>query len=114
MRCACAVRGYEATLMVGLTTATWVSGVSAHSSQAVAASGMSIGCKGATNAAKAMSLAAFKLYQDPELRKAARAEIDAARGAKYKYKSLLGDRKPPLDYRDRGASAATAIPVRQG
>jgi aminobenzoyl-glutamate utilization protein B len=85
---------------VGLTTATWVPGTSAHSWQAVAASGMSIGYKGATNAAKAMSLAAIELYQDAELRKAARAEFDAARGPKYKYKSLLGDRKPPLDYRD--------------
>jgi aminobenzoyl-glutamate utilization protein B len=47
-----------------------------------------------------MSLAAIELYQDAELRKAARAEFDAARGPKYKYKSLLGDRKPPLDYRD--------------
>lgn len=85
---------------VGLTTATWVPGTAAHSWQAVAASGMSIGYKGATNAAKAMSLAAIELFQDAELRKAARAEFDAARGAKYKYRSLLGERKPPLDYRD--------------
>ena len=33
------------------------------------------------------------------LRKAARAEFDAARGPDYVYKSLLGDREPPLDYR---------------
>mgnify|MGYP002784829512 CR=1 FL=1 len=85
---------------VGLGTATWVPGTSAHSWQAVAASGMSIGYKGATNAAKAMSLAAIELYQDADLRAAARAEFDAARGPKYKYKSLLGDRKPPLNYRD--------------
>ncbi len=85
---------------VGLVTATWVPGTSAHSWQAVAASGMSIGYKGAQNAAKALSLAAIELYQDPALRMAARAEFDAARGPKYKYKSLLGDRKPPLDYRD--------------
>ncbi|HBK90560.1 MAG TPA: amidohydrolase, partial [Parvularcula sp.] len=43
---------------VGLEVAAWVPGTSAHSWQAVAASGMSIGYKGATNAAKAMSLAA--------------------------------------------------------
>jgi aminobenzoyl-glutamate utilization protein B len=71
-----------------------------HSWQAVAASGMSIGYKGAENAAKALTLAAVELYQDAALRTAARAEFDAARGPKYKYKSLLGDRKPPLDYRD--------------
>jgi len=85
---------------VGLVTATWTPGTSAHSWQAVAASGMSIGFKGAENAAKALSLAAIELYQDDALRKAARAEFDAARGPKYKYKSLLGDRKPPLDYRN--------------
>lgn len=85
---------------VGLRTATWVPGTAAHSWQAVAASGMSIGHKGATVAAKALSLAAIELYQNDALRTAARAEFDAARGAKYKYKSLLGDRKPPLDYRD--------------
>ena len=85
---------------VGLRTATWVPGTSAHSWQAVAASGMSIGYKGAENAAKALTLAAVELYQDADLRTAARAEFDAARGPKYKYKSLLGDRKPPLDYRD--------------
>jgi aminobenzoyl-glutamate utilization protein B len=33
------------------------------------------------------------------LRAAARAEFDAARGEGYEYKSLLGDRDPPLDYR---------------
>lgn len=85
---------------VGLNTATWVPGTSAHSWQATAASGMSIGFKGATVAAKSLTLAAIELYQNDELRAAARAEFDAARGKNYKYKSLLGDRKPPLDYRD--------------
>lgn len=84
----------------GLNTATWVPGTSAHSWQATAASGMSIGFKGATVAAKTLALAAIELYQNEELRVAARAEFDAARGKNYKYKSLLGDRKPPLDYRD--------------
>lgn len=89
-----------ATPTVGLNTATWVPGTSAHSWQAVAASGMSIGFKGTTNAAKALTRMAIDLYADEALRAAARAEFDAARGPKYKYKSLLGDRKPPLDYRD--------------
>jgi len=85
---------------VGLRTATWVPGTAAHSWQAVAASGMSIGYKGATVAAKTLTLAAIELYENEELRDAARAEFDAARGKNYKYKSLLGDRMPPLDYRD--------------
>jgi aminobenzoyl-glutamate utilization protein B len=84
---------------VGLTTATWVPGTAAHSWQAVAASGMSIGFKGAQNAAKAMTLMAIELYTNNELRAEARREFDAARGPNYQYYSLLGDRKPPLDYR---------------
>ncbi|WP_435418970.1 amidohydrolase [Parerythrobacter aurantius] len=88
-----------ATPTVGVRTATWVPGTSAHSWQAVAASGNSIGAKGALVAAKAMTLMAVELFTDPALRAAARAEFDAARGADYEYKSLLGDRDPPLDYR---------------
>jgi len=62
-------------------------------------SGMSIGFKGANNAAKTMTLAAIELYTDPELREKATEEFHAARGENYRYKSLLGDREPPLDYR---------------
>jgi aminobenzoyl-glutamate utilization protein B len=85
---------------VGLRAATWVPGTAAHSWQATAASGMSIGFKGAQVAAKALTLAAIELYANPELRETARKEFEAARGKDYKYTSLLGDRKPPLDYRD--------------
>lgn len=88
-----------ATPTVGVRTATWVPGTSAHSWQAVAASGHSIGHKGAQVAAKAMALMAVDLFTDPALREAARAEFDAARGPDYVYRSLLGDRDPPLDYR---------------
>ena len=84
---------------VGVRTATWAPGTSAHSWQAVAASGTSIGFKGAQVAAKALTLAAIELYENPELREAAKEEFDEARGENYKYQSLLGDRKPPLDYR---------------
>ncbi|MEO9490334.1 MAG: amidohydrolase, partial [Marinomonas sp.] len=88
-----------ATPTVGVRTATWVPGTSAHTWQAVAASGHSIGHKGTQLAAKAMTLMAAELFINEGLRKAARAEFDAARGPDYKYKSLLGDREPPLDYR---------------
>ena len=84
---------------VGLRTATWVPGTPAHSWQAVAASGMTIGHKGAQVAAKTLTLAAIELYTHPELRAAARKEFDKKRGPDYEYKSLLGDRDPPLDYR---------------
>ncbi len=88
-----------ATPTVGVRTATWVPGTSAHSWQAVAASGHSIGHKGTQVAAKAMALMATELFTNPDLRAAARAEFDEARGENYEYKSLLGDRAPPLDYR---------------
>ncbi|MEP5936929.1 MAG: amidohydrolase [Erythrobacter sp.] len=88
-----------ATPTVGVRTATWVPGTSAHSWQAVAASGHSIGHKGTQVAAKAMALMAAELFVNDELRAAARTEFDADRGADYEYKSLLGDRDPPLDYR---------------
>ena len=88
-----------ATPTVGLRTATWVPGTSAHSWQSSAASGMSIGFKGAQVAAKTLTLAAIEIFENEELRDAARAEFDESRGPNYKYKSLLGDREPPLDYR---------------
>lgn len=88
-----------ATPTVGLRTAAWVPGTSAHSWQSSAASGMSIGFKGTQVAAKTLTLAAIELYTNPELRSEAKAEFDKARGPDYVYKSLLGDRDPPLDYR---------------
>ena len=84
---------------VGLRTATWVPGTSAHSWQAVAASGMSIGYKGTQVAAKTMALAAIELYENPELRAEARAEFDERRGEDFHYEALLGERSPPFDYR---------------
>ena len=85
---------------VGFETATWVPGTSAHSWQAAAASGMSIGVKGAEVAAKTLTLTAIELFQNKELRAAAKAEFDERRGDSFKYDSLVGDRAPPLDYRD--------------
>lgn len=88
-----------ATPTVGLNTATWAPGTPAHSWQSAAASGTSMGFKGAQLAARAMTLMAVQLFTDPALRAAARAEFDASRGPDYQYRSLLGDRKPPLDFR---------------
>lgn len=84
---------------VGLSTATWVPGSSAHSWQSTAASGMSIGQKGMLVAAKTLALTALDLYKTPTLIEKARAEWVQKRGADFKYEALLGDRKPALDYR---------------
>ena len=84
---------------VGLRTATWVPGTAAHTWQAVAASGNSIGHKGTQVAAKTLTLAAIELFENQKLRTAAKAEFELARGDDYTYYSLLGEREPPLDYR---------------
>jgi len=85
---------------VGLTTATWVPGTAAHSWQSTAASGMTIGFKGAQVAAKTLTLAAIELFENAELRAAAKAEFEKNRGGDFHYEALLGDRPPPLDYRN--------------
>ena len=82
-----------------LRIATWVPGTSAHTWQAVSAGGMSIGIKGMMNAAKVIAGTAVDLYNDPETIKNANKELIERRGPKFNYYSLLGERKPPLDYR---------------
>jgi aminobenzoyl-glutamate utilization protein B len=83
----------------GLNTATWVPGTPAHSWQSTAASGTSIGFKGAQIAAKTIALTAIELFQNSDLRTAARADFDRSIGDDFHYEALLGDRDPPLDYR---------------
>jgi aminobenzoyl-glutamate utilization protein B len=84
----------------GLSTATWVPGIPAHSWQAVACDGMSIGYKGMMVAAKTMALSAADIFLKPGIVPEALAELKIARGGDaFQYKSLAGDRKPPLDYR---------------
>jgi aminobenzoyl-glutamate utilization protein B len=84
----------------GLSTATWVAGIPAHSWQAVACNGMSIGHKGMINAAKTIALTAQNLFQNTTIIDQAKEELYQRRGSKvFDYKSLAGDRKPPLDYR---------------
>jgi aminobenzoyl-glutamate utilization protein B len=84
---------------VQLSAATWVPGTPAHSWQAVAAGGTSIGTKGMMVAAKTMTLTAIDLFLDPTHIRKAREEFDRKRGASFVYKSRLGRDKPPLDYR---------------
>ena len=83
----------------GFRTATWVPGTPAHSWQAVAAGGMSIGHKGMMLAAKVLAATAVDLLQDPERLREAREELERRRGEDFVYAALLGERAPPLDYR---------------
>ena len=84
---------------VGFTTATWVPGTSAHSWQAVAAGGMSIGHKGMHLATKLLAKTAVDLINNPDFISEATAELKQSQGVDFQYAALLGDREPPLDYR---------------
>jgi len=84
---------------VGMSAATWVPGTPAHSWQAVATGGTSIGNKGMMVAAKTMALTAEKLFSDPSIIAKAKEEFEERRGPDFTYKPLLGDRAPALDYR---------------
>lgn len=83
---------------VGMSAATWVPGTAAHSWQAVAAGGTTIGYKGMMIAAKAMALTAMDAYTKPDLIANAWKEFKEKTGD-FKYEALIGDRKPALDYR---------------
>ncbi len=83
----------------GLRTATWVPGTSAHTWQAVAAGGTTIGKKGMILAAKTLALSAIDFFRDGDLLAKAKEELDRLKGPNFKYEAFIGDRKPPLDYR---------------
>ena len=85
---------------VGFRTATWVPGTPGHSWQAVACGGMSIGHKGMMNAATTLAVSCIHVFQHPAIVEKAWETIQALRGPNYEYYPLLGDRDPPLNYRD--------------
>ena len=88
---------------VQLYAATWVPGTVAHTWQATAAGGTSIGVKGMLVAAKSMALAGAELFASTSIVAAAKAELLTKRGTGFRYETVLADRKPPLDYRVGGA-----------
>ncbi len=79
--------------------ATWVPGTPAHSWQAVAAGGMSIGTNGMMIAAKTLAATAVEIFSNPDHVQEGLAELERQRGDGFRYESLVGDREPPLDYR---------------
>jgi aminobenzoyl-glutamate utilization protein B len=84
---------------VGLRAATWAPGTPAHSWQAVACGGTEIGTKGMMVAAKTMALTGIDLFTTPAIIVKAKDEFKKQVGD-YQYKAIVGDRKPPLNYRD--------------
>ena len=83
---------------IELSASTWVPGTPAHSWQATAAGGTTIGGKGMMVAAKTMALTMAELFSEPSHLVKAKEEFDR-RTAGHPYRPLIGDRKPPLDYR---------------
>jgi aminobenzoyl-glutamate utilization protein B len=84
---------------VQLSAATWVPGTAAHSWQAVAAGGTTIGYKGMMIAAKTMALTAADLFTTPATIETAKAELLSRRGPNVRYETALGTQAPQLDYR---------------
>ena len=84
----------------GLRTATWVPGTAAHSWQAVSAGGHSIGLKGTKLAAQVIADTAIDLYLEPEIIASAKDEYKNKVGKNFQYYPLLGERDPPLNYRN--------------
>lgn len=83
----------------GLGTATWVPGVAPHTWQAVACGATDIGFKGMINAAKILAMTGIDIITNPSIADKAKKELTDYVGPGYLYKSMIGDRKPPLDYR---------------
>jgi len=71
-------------------TAARVPGTVAHTWQATAVSGMSIGVKGMTAAAKTMAFTAVDIFMNPDYARQAREELEKKRGADFNYQPLSG------------------------
>ena len=84
----------------GVRIATWVPGTSAHSWQAVASGGTSIGLKGTKLAVKVLTATAKEIYLDSSIVLQAKDELLNNVGKDFDYVPLLGDRHPPLNYRN--------------
>jgi aminobenzoyl-glutamate utilization protein B len=84
----------------GFSTACWVPGTPAHSWQAVAAGGTTIGEQGMVLAARVLAATAWDLAHDPATIEKAKKEL-AARLAGNPYEAMLEPgQKPPLGYRN--------------
>lgn len=86
------------TPTASIAAATWVPGTVAHSWQAVASGGSSIGVGGMMVAAKTMAISAMELFNNPTILQKAKDEKLKRTGSDFKYKSLVGERLPPFDF----------------
>jgi aminobenzoyl-glutamate utilization protein B len=84
-----------------LWAATYVPGTPAHTWQATACAGSSIGRKGMLVAAKTLALTATELFLSKTDIAAAKASFEKQRAGREYRSRIPADRKPPLDYRDK-------------
>jgi aminobenzoyl-glutamate utilization protein B len=85
---------------IGFSAATWPAGTAAHSWQAAATSGMSIGQQGMVVAAKAIALTAIDLFTDPALVQAAKDDFKKQLAGKSYYTAIPPNQKPLINYRN--------------
>jgi aminobenzoyl-glutamate utilization protein B len=81
-----------------ITAATFVPGVAAHTWQAAACAGTSIGRKGMLVAARTLALGAIELFENPAELKTARDAFETRRAGRKWTTRIPADGKPPLDY----------------
>jgi aminobenzoyl-glutamate utilization protein B len=81
-----------------MTAATFAPGVAAHTWQAAACAGSSIGRKGMLVAARTLALGAVELFDKPDEVTAARAAYEKRLGGNKWVTHIEADSKPPLDY----------------
>jgi aminobenzoyl-glutamate utilization protein B len=86
---------------IGFTTATFVPGVAAHTWQAAASAGMSIGQKGMIVAAKALAVTGADLFSDRQLVLDAKADFRRQMEGKAYQSVIPAGQKPPLNYRNK-------------
>jgi aminobenzoyl-glutamate utilization protein B len=85
---------------IGFGAATFVPGVAAHTWQAAASTGMSIGQDGMIVASKALALTAVDLFTNPQLVEAAHVDFEKKLAGKTYLSAIPAGQKPLLDYRE--------------
>ncbi len=80
-----------------IRVAAFVPAGSGHCWQQTASAGMSIGTKGLLVTARTFYLAALELYRNGDLLRRVREEFEKRRGKDFRFESLMGDRKPPVN-----------------
>jgi aminobenzoyl-glutamate utilization protein B len=85
---------------IGFSAATFVPGVVAHTWQAAACAGMSIGQRGMLVAARALAVTGADLFSNPQLIQDAKKDFGRQMAGKSYKSEIPAGQKPPLDYRD--------------